>query len=253
VAGVALITGGHRGIGLGIARALDAAGWRIAIASELPEDHAEVVEARAALPAARYHRLDVASPADHDTVLERIEGTLGRVTTLVSNAGVAAQARGDLLEVSADSFDRCMDVNARGAFFLAQAVARRMLASPDDAGGPRSLIFVTSVSASMASITRGEYCVSKAAAGMVAQLFALRLAPHGIAVYDLRPGIIETAMTAGVRTAYDDRIAGGLVPAGRWGTPDDIARAVLPLARGDLAFATGSVIALDGALSVARL
>jgi NAD(P)-dependent dehydrogenase (short-subunit alcohol dehydrogenase family) len=142
-------------------------------------------------------------------------------------------------------------VNLRGAFFLAQEAARRMIAATTDAY--RSITFVTSVSATMASIERAEYCISKAGAAMMAQLFALRLAPHGIGVFELRPGIIETGMTAGVKDKYTARIEGGLVPAGRWGQPSDIGSVVVPLAQGHFAFATGAAIPVDGGLSIARL
>jgi NAD(P)-dependent dehydrogenase (short-subunit alcohol dehydrogenase family) len=144
-----------------------------------------------------------------------------------------------------------MGINLRGAFFLAQAVARRMLAVP--ARHYRSITFVTSVSARMASPERADYCISKAAASMAAQALALRLAPHGIGVFELRPGIIETGMTAPVRDSYTARIADGLVPARRWGRPEDVGRAVLPLVGGQMAFATGAVIPVDGGLSIERL
>ncbi len=160
-------------------------------------------------------------------------------------------ARGDLLEMTPESFDRCHAINLRGTFFLAQAVARAMAGRH----GPqyRSLLFVTSVSAEMASPDRGEYCISKAGAAMMARNFALRLAPLNIGVFELRPGIIATPMTAGVRDRYDARIAEGLVPANRWGQPADIGAAVLPLVTGQMAFATGAAIPLDGGLSLPRL
>ncbi len=176
---------------------------------------------------------------------------MGPVETLVSNAGVPALVRGDLLKMSLESWDRAMAINLRGGFFLAQAVARRMAAR--EAAGYRSMIFVTSVNAEFASIERGEYCVSKAGAAMMAKLFAARLAPLGIGVYELRPGIISSAMTAPARAAHDARIAGGMVPAGRWGDPADIASVVLPLVEGRMAFATGAVIPVDGGLSIPRM
>ena len=244
----ALITGGQQGIGLGIAQALAGAGVRLTLVSEQPEDAPAVTAALDRLPAdTRYLRHDLARIADIGALLDAV----GPVTTLVSNAGVPAMRRGDLLEMQPDSFDRCMAVNLRGSFFLAQAVARRMLAEPTE--GYRSLIFVTSVSAVMASPERAEYCISKAGASMMAQTFALRLAPEGIGVFELRPGIIATPMTEGVRDRYDARISGGLVPAGRWGEPADIGRVVLPLVRGEMDFATGTAIAVDGGLSIPRL
>jgi NAD(P)-dependent dehydrogenase (short-subunit alcohol dehydrogenase family) len=243
----ALITGGQQGIGLGIARALHGAGWQVALAAEQPPEAQPVQDVLAAMPGATYYRHDLSDLSGIPRLLDRV----GPVTTLISNAGVPAMVRGDLLDMSPESFDRCIDVNLRGAFFLAQEVAKRMLALPPDPY--RSITFVTSVSATMVSPDRAEYCISKAGAAMMAQAFAARLAPENIGVYDIRPGIIETPMTAPVRDRYDAAIADGLVPARRWGTPADIAQTILPLARGDFAFATGAVIPVDGGLSIHRL
>ena len=249
---VALITGGQQGIGLGIARALRDAGFRIAIAAEQPEDAAPVQEALAALgPQARYFRHDLSKIEDVPALLDAVERDLGPVTALISNAGVPARIRGDMLDMTPENFDWTMGINLRGAFFLAQQVARRMLAQPSEAY--RSITFVTSVSAEMVSPERAEYCLSKAAASMMVKLFAARLAPANIGVFEIRPGIIQTPMTAGVSGKYDALIEGGLVPANRWGRPDDIGRAVLPLVQGAMAFSTGSVIAVDGGLSIPRL
>jgi NAD(P)-dependent dehydrogenase (short-subunit alcohol dehydrogenase family) len=184
-------------------------------------------------------------------LVDRIEADLGPVTTLVSNAGVPARVRGDMLDLSPENFDFVLDVNLRGTFFLAQEVARRMIGRGSTYY--RSLVFVTSVSAAAASPERAEYCISKAGAAMVAQLFAVRLAPHGIGVFDVRPGIVETAMTAAVKDKYTARIEGGLVPAGRWGHPHDVASAVMPLVIGLFGFATGAVVPVDGGLSIPRL
>lgn len=249
---LALITGGQQGIGLGIARALAGAGFRIAIASLPQADDPAVQAALAELgDGARYFRHDLADIAAIPALLDRIEAAMGPVSTLVQNAGVAAPVRGDMLEITPENLAHVMGINLTGAFFLAQAMARRMLARP---GGPyRSITFVTSVSAGMASVERADYCMSKAAAAMAAQALALRLAPHGIGVFDLRPGIIETGMTAGVRETHTARIEAGLVPAARWGQPEDIGRVMVPLATGAFAFATGAVIPVDGGLSVPRL
>lgn len=249
---VALITGGQQGIGLGIAEALAGAGFTPVLVAELPEDHATVQAALNRLgPAACYVQHDLAEIGAVPALLERIEAEAGPVTTLVSNAGVPARQRGDMLEMAPENFDWTMGINLRGAFFLAQQVARRMLAR--DSADYRSILFVTSVSAGMVSVERAEYCLSKSAAAMMAQLFAVRLAPHGIGVFDIRPGIIRTPMTAGVADRYTALIEGGLVPAGRWGQPDDIAQVVLPLALGRMGFATGAVIPVDGGLSIPRL
>ncbi len=249
---MALITGGQQGIGLGIAAALAGAGFAVALAAEVDPGAEAVTEALAALGGdARYFRHDLRDVAGAAGLMDRVEAALGPVTTLVSNAGVPAKVRGDMLDLAPENFDFVMDVNLRGGFFLAQEAARRMLAAP--AGPYRSMVFVTSVSAAMVSVERAEYCISKAGAAMMAALFAVRLAPHGVGVFELRPGIVATGMTAGVREKYDARIGDGLVPAARWGAPGDIGAAVLPLVRGEMAFATGAVIPLDGGLSIPRL
>jgi NAD(P)-dependent dehydrogenase (short-subunit alcohol dehydrogenase family) len=243
----ALITGGQQGIGLGIATALAAAGYDIVIASELPADAEAVQAALGQLgPKARYFQHDLRN-------IERIPALLdvvGPITTFVSNAGVPAQVRGDMLDMTPDSFDRVMAINLRGGFFLAQAVALCFLRAPSV--HYRCICFVTSVSAAMASIERAEYCISKSGAAMMAQLFAARLAADGIGVFELRPGIIETGMTAAVHDAYTTRIEAGLVPARRWGAPADIGSVIVPLAEGAFGFATGAVIPVDGGLSIAR-
>ncbi len=249
---VALITGGQQGIGLGIAEALVAAGFRVALASRSEADAPTVESALQQLgDAARYYRHDLQDIADVPVLLDAVEADLGPVTTLVSNAGVPARMRGDMLDILPENFDFVMDVNLRGAFFLAQDVARRMQSRPGR--HYRSITFVTSVSAAMVSVERAEYCISKAAAAMMAQLFAVRLAPLGIGVFELRPGIIATDMTAGVKDKYTARIEGGLVPVARWGQPEDIGQVIVPIAEGRMAFATGAVIPVDGGLSIARL
>lgn len=244
---VALITGGQQGIGLGIARALSNAGWQIVIAAEQPEDAPAVTEALSVLPGARYLRHDLAEVEAIPALLDAI----GPVDCLVSNAGVPARIRGDMLDMEPLNFDWTLSINLRGSFFLAQQVARRMLAQTT--GNYRSMIFVTSVSAEMVSVERAEYCMSKAAASMMTRLFAARLAADGIGVFEIRPGIVATPMTAAVADRYTARIESGLVPAARWGQPEDIGSAVVPLAGGQAAFATGSVLSLDGGLSIPRL
>jgi NAD(P)-dependent dehydrogenase (short-subunit alcohol dehydrogenase family) len=249
---VALITGGQQGIGLGIAVALSGAGFALALASRSADDEPAVVEALEALGEdARYFQHDLQNVAGVRSLLDRIESEMGPVISLVSNAGVPAKVRGDMLDLALDSFDFVLGVNLRGTYFLAQETARRMLKLPPEPY--RSIVFVTSVSAAMVSIERAEYCISKAGAAMMAELYAVRLASHGIGVFEIRPGIIETGMTAGVKDKYTDRIEGGLVPAARWGQPADIGNVVLPLVRGDMAFANGAVIPVDGGLSISRL
>jgi NAD(P)-dependent dehydrogenase (short-subunit alcohol dehydrogenase family) len=247
---LALVTGGQQGIGLGIAQALATQGFRLAIASLPPE--AEAAQTLESLgPEARYYQHDLADLAAIPALLDRIEDAQGAVAALILNAGVAARVRGDMLELTQENLDWILDINLKGNFFLSQEVARRMLATPG--AHYRSITFVTSVSAQLASPERADYCISKAAASMAAQTLALRLAPHGIGVFELRPGIIATGMTAGVKDKYDARIADGLVPAGRWGQPSDIGQAIIPLVTGQMAFSTGAVIPVDGGLSIERL
>ena len=249
---IALVTGGQQGIGLGVSRALMDAGYKVALASRSAADKPAVQAALEKLgPNAQYFQHDV-SDIDHvPALLDAIETALGPVTTLVNNAGVGAPVRGDMLDLKPENWDFVQDINLRGAFFLAQEVSKRMLGLPTDTY--RSVTFVTSVSATMVSVERAEYCVSKAAAAMMAQLFAVRLAPEGIGVFELRPGIIATEMTAGVRDKYTDRIEGGLVPAARWGEPGDIGSVIVPIANGQMHFANGAAIPVDGGLSIPRL
>ena len=249
---IALITGGQQGIGLGIATALVNAGYHVALASRSAAKSPAVLTALEQLGGnARYFQHDLQAVAHIPALLDAVASDMGPITTHVSNAGVPAKLRGDMLDILPANYDFVMDVNLRGAFFLAQDVARRMLAAPSD--HYRSITFVTSVSATMVSIERAEYCVSKAGAAMMAELFAVRLAPHGIGCFELRPGIIETEMTAGVKDKYTARIEGGLVPALRWGQPSDIGRVIVPIAEGAMAFANGAVIPVDGGLSIHRL
>ena len=178
----------------------------------------------------------------------------GAVDALVNNAGRAPRVRTDILEATEDSFEELMRINLQGPYFLTQAIARQMAASRTERSSFQgAIVFVSSVSAEMASIARGEYCVSKAGLAMAARLFAVRLAPVGIPVFEVRPGIIATDMTAGVREMYDARIADGLVPERRWGYPEDVGRTVAALLRGDIPYATGSVIHVDGGLAIPRL
>ncbi|MFK7791291.1 MAG: 3-ketoacyl-ACP reductase [Devosiaceae bacterium] len=249
---VALITGGQRGIGFGIAKALIDAGFSVAITAPLNPESDEVTGALKELgQSAQFFQHDVRDVETHASLICDVECSLGPIASFISNAGVPAPVRGDMLDVEPDNFDFVMDVNLRGAFFLAQAVARGMINQPS--ANYQSMVFISSVSAAMVSTARAEYCISKSAVAMMADLFAVRLAPSGIGVFEVRPGIIETPMTAGVKDTYTARIEDGLVPAERWGQPQDIASIVLPLVRGDMAFATGSTINADGGLAISRL
>ena len=249
---VALVTGGRRGIGRAIAEALAACGFDLAV-TDIADEADEALAALQALGAqAAFFRSDLAEVEAHGATLARVLERFGRVDCLVNNAGMAAVARGDVLDLTPENFDRVMDVNLRGTIFLTQAVARWMLAHPAPEQA-RTIVHVTSVSAALASPERLDYCISKAGLAMWSRGLALRLAPEGIAVFDVRPGIIRTDMTAGVAAAYDRRIADGLVPARRWGERQDVASVVAALARGEFAFATGSVIDVDGGLAIPRL
>lgn len=249
---VAVVTGGANGIGRAIAEALASDGFALAVLDKsLPADRSTIDDlTEMGAPAANGYRFDLADTATHRQTVERVERDLGAVDVLVNNAGLPARVRGDLLEMKPEDFDAVMDVNLRGTFFLTQEVARRMMARE---AARRSIITVSSVSATMASVERGEYCLSKSALPMLVKLFALRLASAGIGVFEIRPGIIRTAMTEKVSARYDELIAGGLVPAGRWGEGSDVAEAVRMLAGGQLGFSTGSVISVDGGLSIGSL
>ena len=250
---VALVTGARRGIGRAIGLALASTGHDVAF-TDVVED-AAVEEALSAFGAAGaralFVRHDVAAADTHTGLIERVLDRFGGLHCFVSNAGVGAVVRGDMLDLASAHFDTVLGVNLRGAALLSQSAARAILAASQDQ--PRSIVFVTSVSAEIASPERAEYCVSKAGLSMWAKALALRLAPEAVPVFEVRPGIIRTAMTEAVAVAYDARIAGGLVPARRWGEAEDVGRMVAALASGAFGFATGSIIACDGGLSVARL
>ena len=253
---VALVTGGTRGIGLGVARSLAAEGFDLALCGVREEAQVEGVlaELRATGGEVRYVRADVASRAGRELLVTAVRSAFGRLHVLVNNAGVAPAVRADLLEAGEESFDRLVGINLKGPYFLTQSIARFMLEQKQrEPGYAGAIVFVTSVSAEAASTNRGDYCVSKAGLAMAARLFALRLAASGIPVYEVRPGIIHTDMTANATETYDRRIAEGLVPQGRWGEPEDVGRVVAALARGDAAYATGAVIPVDGGFSIPRL
>ena len=248
----AIVTGGARGIGLACAEALADAGFDILVADladKAADGLVENITGRGAKFA--YASCDIADLNGHAALVDTAMRAFGRIDCLVNNAGVGAVVRGDLLELKPENFDRALNINLRGTVFLSQAVAKAMLAAPGD--HPRSIITITSVSAEMASPERSDYCISKAGLSMWVKNLALRLAPENIGVFELRPGIIRTEMTAGVTAKYDALIDGGLVPAKRWGEAGDIGAVVAALASGKFGFSTGSVIDVDGALSVPRL
>jgi len=257
---VAIITGASRGIGRGIAINLAAAGFDLVINYVGNETAARqtaktCVETAAALDkkiTVHVCQADISSAADRRKLIQFTKDVFSRLDVLVNNAGVAPTVRNDLLDATEESFDRLIDVNAKGPFFLTQLAARWMI---QQSGGTNPLavrsyrpkiITISSVSAYTASVNRGEYCVSKAALSMLTPLFAARLAEHGIHVYEIRPGIIETDMTGPVKEKYDRLISSGLTPIARWGTPDDVGKIVSALAQDCLPFSTGEVINVDG-------
>ncbi|MCF3639684.1 3-ketoacyl-ACP reductase [Rhizobium sp. TRM95111] len=252
---VAIITGGRRGIGLGVARALAADGFDIAITGIGDSDSATdamLADISTLGGRAIYLKGDLADLSGHAGTVSAIEDRLGGIECLVNNAGIASVVRADFLDLAPENFDTIVSTNLRGTVFFTQAVLRSMLAG-QAARGPRSVINITSVSAALSSPERLDYCMTKAGLAAFSQGLALRLAETGIAVFEIRPGIIRSDMTAGVSAKYDALIDGGLVPVRRWGEPDDIGSAVAALATGRFGFATGSVINLDGGLSIGRL
>jgi NAD(P)-dependent dehydrogenase (short-subunit alcohol dehydrogenase family) len=255
---IALITGGSRGIGFGIAEKLAAEKWDLLINGVRPED--AVTEPLAALRQhgvrVGYARGDVGSAEGRASILAAVKlfTAGGSINLLVNNAGVAPKVRADLLETSEESYDYVVDTNLKGVFFLTQVIARDMVAARQanpDFGA--TIINITSISSTVVSINRGEYCIAKAGLSMLTQLFATRLGGEGIPVYEVRPGVIKTDMTAGVTDKYDRLIAGGLCVQPRWGFPEDVGRSVAALARGDFPFSTGQVVMVDGGLTIPRL
>ena len=261
VSPVVLVTGASRGLGRGIAIEAAAAGLSVAVnyASNATAAEETVALCVQAAPHATQRfvpvRGDIGSRTDRDAILARTLDAFGRLDALVNNAGIAPRVRADVTETSEASFEELLRVNLQGPFFLTQAVANHWLATPHDAALPGGfkIVFVTSVSADTVSINRGEYCISKAGLAMASQLWAVRLAEHGVQVIELRPGIMATDMTAGVKGKYDALLAEGLVPQRRWGTAEDVGRAVRAVLAGHFPFTTGDVIHLDGGFHIRRL
>ncbi|MFO7616214.1 MAG: 3-ketoacyl-ACP reductase [Bacteroidales bacterium] len=240
----AIITGASRGIGLACAKSLAIKGYRVVGISRNIEP---------ADPFALAIKADIADLESHAGIINQIMSTFGRIDLLVNNAGVAPINRIDVLEAGVESFDRLMNINLRGPHFLTRDVVNVMLKNQPADGNKGTVIFITSVSAVASSPERAEYCISKAGLSMSAQVYADRLAGQGIAVYEIRPGVIFTDMTAVVKEKYDSRIASGLIPEGRWGQPGDIARAVTVLATGQIPYATGAVVEISGGMNIRHL
>lgn len=253
----ALVTGASRGIGRGIALALAGKDWRVGInfrgSAQAAQETLDEIERTGGT--AILLQADIRQEEDRARMVEAVLKAFGRIDLLVNNAGMAPRHRADLLEIGESSYDEVMDVNLKGPFFLTQRVAHAMIAARDRADEidcPK-IINIGSISAYTSSTNRGEYCLSKAGLGMMTSLFADRLAGEGILVYEIRPGIIDTDMTASAKGKYDALIAEGLLPLRRWGQSEDVARAVLAIAEGTLPYSTGEVINIDGGFHLRRL
>ncbi|MFO7610977.1 MAG: 3-ketoacyl-ACP reductase [Clostridia bacterium] len=253
---VALVTGAARGIGNGIALALARDGYAIVIMDVLKkEDVAENVAAvEQTGTEVLYIRGDITSATSRNAVVAEAIDRFGRIDVLVNNAGVAPKVRMDILETTEESFDFVLGINLKGTFFLTQVVANKMIELSGTVPDYRpKIINIASMSSYVSSVSRGEYCISKAGISMVTKLFADRLADHGVNVYEIRPGIILTPMTEVVKGKYDKLIAEGLTPIKRWGYPEDIANAVSAFCSDKFAFSTGEVVNVDGGYHLQRL
>lgn len=263
---VALITGASRGIGRGIALELAKLGFDLVVNYAGNEDAARatakdcVATGTAVGKTIRTEicQADISLTADRSRLIDFTRSTYRRLDLLVNNAGVAPNVRADILEAGEESFDRLMNINVKGPYFLTQLVAKWMIEQTTSSrithhASPRKIITISSISAYTASTNRGDYCIAKAALSMLTPLFASRLAEHGINVYEIRPGVIATDMTGPVKEKYDKLIADGLTPIQRWGTPEDIGRAVAAIAQDLLPFSTGEVLNVDGGFHLRRL
>lgn len=262
---VALITGASRGIGRGIALELAKIGYDLIINYASDTRTAEQTVAKCISTAtvcghkirAGSRRADVSVAADREDLLSFARNSFGRLDLLVNNAGVAPDVRADILEATEQSFDRLIAINAKGPYFLTQLVAKWMIEQSRAGASPvpakPKIVIISSISAYTASINRGDYCMAKAALSMLTALYAARLAEHGINVYEIRPGVIATDMTAPVKDKYDKLISAGLTPIKRWGTPEDVGKAVAAIAQDLLPFSTGEVINVDGGFHLRTL
>jgi 3-oxoacyl-[acyl-carrier protein] reductase len=272
---VTIVTGASRGIGRGIAVALGREKWTVAVNYAANADAAKetIAEIEKAGGRGLAVQADISAAADRRRLLEETIARFGRVDLLVNNAGVAPNVRADILEASEASFDRLIDINLKGPYFLTQLVALQMIRQVEGRGESRKaaaamdldsslpsppspsgmIVTISSISAYTASVDRGDYCIAKAGLGMMTALYAARLAEYGINVYEIRPGVIATDMTGPVKDKYDKLIAAGLTPIQRWGRPEDVGKAVAAIAAGLLPFSTGEVINVDGGFHLRRL
>ena len=253
---VALITGGSRGIGLGIAKQLAKQGFDIAINGIRPvEDIAGIIEALKVFDTEIiYCRGDIAVTDDRKKILRQVRNHFNKLNILVNNAGIAPKERRDVLSTTEESFDEVIAINLKGNYFLTQDAANWMIEQKQSDENFRSCIInVSSISATVVSVNRGEYCISKAGISMATQLFAVRLGEYDIPVYEVRPGVITTDMTSGVKEKYDALIERGLFVQKRWGLPEDVGKCVGSLAMGNFPYSTGQVFTVDGGLTIPRL
>lgn len=253
---VALITGGSRGIGLGIARELASGGFNVAINGVRPESAVTDVlsDLRSTGAEVIYCQADLASAEDRKRMIAEVKNGLGALNVLVNNAGVAPRERRDILEATEESFDYVVGTNLKGNYFLTQLAANWMIAQKNqNPSFEGCIVNVSSISATVVSVNRGEYCISKAGISMATQLFAVRLGEFNIPVFEVRPGVISTDMTSGVKEKYDALINNGLCVTPRWGYPEDVGRVVGALASGKFPYSTGQVIMVDGGMTIPRL
>jgi 3-oxoacyl-[acyl-carrier protein] reductase len=253
---VALITGGSRGIGLGIAQQLAQHGFDLAINGVRPQSAVDDILKALAETGAQviYCQGNLASGSDRKKIIATVRDRFGRLNTLVNNAGIAPRERRDILDATEESFDEVIATNLKGNYFLTQEAANWMIAEKrTDPAFEGCIINISSISATVASVNRGEYCLSKAGISMATQLFAVRLGEFNIPVFEVRPGIIRTDMTSAVKEKYDNLIEQGLCVTKRWGYPEDVGKVVSALAKGGFAYSTGQVIMVDGGLTLRRL
>lgn len=254
--GTALVTGGSRGIGLGIAKELARAGYNLAINGIRPEKAVRPVleELKKTGTTVIYLRGNIAVKKDRQKIFDEAIAQFGNINVLVNNAGIAPRERKDILEATEEIYDEVMDINLKGPWFLTQLFARHMVNhKKEDPEFACCIINVSSVSAAMASVNRGEYCISKAGVAMATKLWAVRLGEFDIPVYEIRPGIIKTDMTAAVTEKYNQLFKEGLSIQKRWGLPEDVGRTALALAKGMLPYSTGQVLDVDGGMQIGRL
>lgn len=253
---VALVTGGSRGIGFGVAQRLAADGFDLVINGQRPESDvaAPLATLRAAGASVLYVQADISVAADRARLVQTIKDHYGRLHVQVNNAGVAPNVRADILEATEESYERVMRINLQGPYFLTQAIANWMIAQKQaEPTWQGCIVNVSSISAIVASPSRGEYCLSKAGVSMATLLFAVRLGEYDIPVYEVRPGVTKTDMTSTVQEKYDKMIANGLCVQKRWGYPEDVGKVVASMARGDMPYSTGQVVNVDGGLMLLRL